>query len=215
MANRPVFEVMEQAPFVRRVDIDFKFYSGFSIQQKQRCIRSLHDSYTKQTGNDRILEISSKSETPAGVALSAFNLSLTDGDENSKTVESLFQGSKVFEQGGPYTDIYNMTSVEAHKDIRIRESGKITAFRYYGEDFPTMPMTFFFDWLYVNVLHKNITLAEKVMKYTAFTDIEFNPQRQINCQAEAAAIFAGLKRSGMLEEALKDKDKFKQIVFDV
>ena len=146
MANRPVFEVMEQAPFFRRVNIDFTFYNGFSFQQKQRCIRSLHRSYREVTGNDRILEVG-----------------------------SLFQWSE--------------------------------------ENSPINPPTYFFDWLYVNTLHQNPELAEEVVKYKAFTDIEFNPARQINCQAEAAAIYVGLRNSGKLEEALKDKDAFRRVVF--
>ena len=90
MANRPVFEVMEQAPFFRRINIDFTFYNGFSFQQKQRCIRSLHGSYREVTGNDMVLEVSGKSENPLGIALCAFNLSMIDEQGNRLTVESLF-----------------------------------------------------------------------------------------------------------------------------
>ena len=217
MANRPVFEVMEQAPFFRRVNIDFTFYNGFSFQQKLRCIRSLHGSYREATGNDMILEVSSKSEDPLGIALSAFNLSIVDEQENRMSVESLFQGSKVFRLGqevlGPYTDIYTMPSPEAHKDERLRGPGRIKCFRYFDQEFPINPPTYFFDWLYVNTLHQNPELAEEVVKYKAFTDIEFNPARQINCQAEAASIYVGLKNSGKLEEALRDKDAFRKVVF--
>ena len=217
MANRPVFEVMEQAPFFRRVNIDFTFYNGFSFQQKLRCIRSLHGSYREATGNDKILEVSSKSGNPLGIDLSAFNLSLVDEQGNRMSVESLFQGSKVFRLGqevlGPYTDIYTMPSPEAHKDERLRGPGRIKCFRYFDQEFPINPPTYFFDWLYVNTLHQNPELAEEVVMYKAFTDIEFNPARQINCQAEAAAIYVGLKNSGKLEEALKDKTAFRRVVF--
>ena len=176
MANRPVFEVMEQAPFFRRINIDFTFYNGFSFQQKQRCIRSLHGSYREVTGNDEILEVSSESDDPLGIALSAFNLSVGDDQGNRLTVESLFQR--------------------------------------YKDNHPINPPTYFFDWLYVNTLHQNPELAEGVIRYKAFTDIEFNPARQINCQAEAAAIYVGLKNSGKLEEALEDKDTFRRVVFE-
>ncbi len=217
MANRPVFEVMEQAPFFRRVNIDFTFYNGFSFQQKLRCIRSLHGSYREATGNDKILEVSSKSGNPLGIDLSAFNLSLVDEQGKRMSVESLFQGSKVFRLGqevlGPYTDIYTMPSPEAHKDERLRGPGRIKCFRFFDQEFPINPPTYFFDWLYVNTLHQNPELAEEVVKYKAFTDIEFNPARQINCQAEAAAIYVGLKNSGKLEEALKDKGAFRKVVF--
>ena len=218
MANRPVFEAVEQAPLFRRMNVEFTFYNGFSFQQKQRCIRSLHGSYREVTGNDKILEVSSKSDNSLGIALSAFNLSMVDEQGNRMSVEALFQGSKVFQLGqevlGPYTDIYTLPSLEAHKDERLRGPGKIKCFRYFDQEFPINPPTYFFDWLYVNVLHQNPDLAEELVKYKAFTDIEFNPARQINCQAEAAAIYVGLKISGKLEEALKDKDTFRRVVFE-
>jgi len=217
MAYRPVFEAVEQAPYFKKLDIEFTFYIGVSLQQKQKCIRSLHENYKEVTGNDRALEISSKSENPLGTALSAFNLSIVDGHGGQMTVESLFQGSKVFRNGqetlGPYTDLYTMSSLEAHKDQRLRGPGKIHGFQYFGLDFPINPPTYFFDWLYINALHQNPELAKEVISYNAFTDFEFNPLGQINCQAEAAAVYVGLKNSGNLEEALKDKDAFRRIVF--
>ena len=52
-----------------------------------------------------------------------------------------------------------------------------------------------------------------VLCYDAFTDIEFNPQKSINCQAEAVAIYVSLHRQGLLNEALKGKDEFLEIVY--
>ena len=54
---------------------------------------------------------------------------------------------------------------------------------------------------------------EHMLGYDAFTDIEFNPQKSINCQAEAAAVYVSLRKQGLLEEALKNKDSFKEIVY--
>lgn len=67
--------------------------------------------------------------------------------------------------------------------------------------------------MYINTLHLNKELAEKIMEYDAFTDIAFNPQKSINCQAEAAAIYVSIKKQGLLEEALKDKENFRKIVY--
>ena len=50
------------------------------------------------------------------------------------------------------------------------------------------------------------------MEYDCFTDIEFNPQRSINCQAKAAAIFTGLAKAGVLKEALNDRNLFLKLV---
>lgn len=53
------------------------------------------------------------------------------------------------------------------------------------------------------------------MDFDAFTDIEFNPQKSLNCQAEAVALFVALKKNNLLEKALKDKNSFRQIVYFV
>ena len=75
--------------------------------------------------------------------------------------------------------------------------------------------TFFYDWLYIHTLvqEENAALAEGILAYDAFTDIEFNPKRSINCQAEAAAIFVSLSRQGLLRDALESEDGFREIVF--
>ena len=65
---------------------------------------------------------------------------------------------------------------------------------------PLIPRTAFYDWLYINALMENADLAEQVMEYDAFTDIEFNPNKSINCQARAAALFVAMKKLGRLEE---------------
>ena len=51
------------------------------------------------------------------------------------------------------------------------------------------------------------------MEYDAFTDIAFNPQKSINCQAEAAAVYVSLKRQGLLEAALNNRADFLKIVY--
>jgi hypothetical protein len=44
--------------------------------------------------------------------------------------------------------------------------------------------------------------------YAGFTDIEFNPQRSINCQARSAALFLSLMKRGDLESALHTPTAF-------
>ena len=56
-------------------------------------------------------------------------------------------------------------------------------------------------------------LAEQILEYDAFTDIVFNPKRSINCQAEAAAIYVSLQKQNLLDEALKNKESFLDIVY--
>ena len=132
------------------------------------------------------MEISTKSETEEGISGSAFNLKLFLKEKNY-TLESLFQGSKVFKKGGPYTNLYNAKSIDAKKDERIKNSGQLVGFSFFDEKFN---LNFdFYSWLYFIGLTQNMKLSKKFINYEAFTDIEFNPEKSYNCQAYSAALF--------------------------
>ena len=191
--------------------IEFTWYPGMSKSQKQKSIRSLHDAAKKTRDVENILEISSKSENEIGVKLSAFNLLLKAPSGNKASIEVLFQGSKVFSRGGPYTDIYKKTSREAKKDERLKESGDLLAFQYKDFRWPLNPQTVFYDWLYLSALQENTDLANELLKYDGFTDIEFNPNKSINCQAGAAALYKALVRKELLELALSSPKEFIRI----
>ena len=213
MAVRPIFVVSLDNDYSKRENIEFEFFSGFSDKQKVRSITSLHQEYLKKNIGKKILEISSKSQEELGVKLSAFNLMIKTKNGKEFSVESAFQASKVFEKGGPYKDLLNQPSIKAKKDERLRNSGQIIAFQIGGKTFETEPKTYFYNWLYINALHLHGELTEQLIEYDAFTDIAFNPQKSINCQAEAAAIYVSLAKQGLLCEALKDKNSFKEIVY--
>lgn len=213
MANRPVFVVTLDNKFCIRENTDFEFFSGFSDKQKKRCICSLHKEYLKANNGKKVLEISSKSEDKLGVDLSAFNLMFKTKSGKEVSVESAFQAGKVFENGGPYTDLLDVSSKAAKKDERLKNSGRIISFCFDGIEFETEPKTYFYNWLYINALHLHDNYTEQLLGYDAFTDIEFNPQKSINCQAEAAAVYVSLRKQGLLNEALKDKNSFKEIVY--
>lgn len=213
MAVRPVFVVSLDNKYCIRDNIEFEFFNGFSDKQKQRCIKSLHQAFALKSKDKSILEISSKSEDELGIRLSAFNLMIKTNSGKEFSVESAFQASKVFEKGGPYKDLLDVPSRIAKKDERLKNSGKIIAFNINKQIFNTEPKTYFYNWLYINTLHLHSDLAEQVIEYEAFTDIAFNPQKSINCQAEAAAIYVSLEKQGLLNEALKNKETFLDIVY--
>lgn len=213
MAKRHVYRVSNKINnYVEEVDVEFTWYPGFAISQKQRSIRDLHEKYLDLYSNDKILEISSKSENEIGVKLSAFNLMITSNDNRVFSVESAFQSSKKFELGGPYLDILDKTSREAKKDERLKKSGNLIAFQFYGKEWPLEPKTIFYDWLYVRAVYKNKELSEEIVKFDAFTDIEFNPEKSINCQARSAALFVCLHRRGLLDLAMKSIDEYTNII---
>ena len=212
MAKRPVFIPRTNGPIlVVAMPIEFVWYPGMSKSQKQKSIRSLHDAAKQARGIERILEISSKSEEELGVRLSAFNLMLRTAGGLSASIEVLFQGSKVFSKGGPFTDIYRKTSREAKKDERLRESGHLIAFRYDSRDWPLSPQTAFYDWLYLSALRQNPRLSEKLLEYDGFSDIEFNPEKSINCQAASAALYKSLVDRELIDVALASPDEFVKI----
>ena len=214
MATRPVFRSTSTTsiPFSETVEVDFEFFSGFSLAQKQRSIASLHAAYALDFPGDRVLEVSSRSTEPLGVAMSAFNL-MIETSKRAFSVECAFQGSKVFELGGPYSDLLDSDSHAAKKDERLRTSGRVVGFRFHGVDYPTEPKDLFYNWIYANALVRQGNLLAQACAYDAFTDIEFNPAKSINCQARAAAIAVGLSRAGKLEEALASVSAFEGLVY--
>ena len=212
MAKRFVYQSLIEAPFAEDVPVEFAYFNGFSLAQKQRSIDSLHASFLEMRPQARILEVSSKGREPLGVALSAFNLMIVTS-RRQFSVECAFQGSKVFERGGPYVDLLDVDSRSAKKDPRIRESGNVVGFRFHGTDYPTEPKDLFYNWLYVNALNQHDDMFEAACAYDAFTDIEFNPAKSINCQARALAIAVGLRRAGQLDCALESVDGFCRMVY--
>lgn len=207
MAVRPLFlPDPHQRPFVITKEIDFEWYPGFAVSQAQKSIRSLHNSAATQ-GISPVLEISSKSTEPLGIALSAFNLRFEIAPGKVLSVESAFQGSKVFDSGGPFTDLYEKSSREAKTDQRLQASGKLMAFDVMGELFPLQPTTAFYDWLYIRALFANQNLASQLSSYKGFSDIAFNPERSMNCQARSAALFVGLSRKPNIDMNLVVSDK--------
>lgn len=216
MATRPIYLPEKNGRLgVSEINVEFHWFPGMSKSQKQKSIISLHDA-AKERNISPVLEISSKSEQELGVRLSAFNLLITTKKHKRKfSVESAFQSSKVFQRGGPYIDLLDKTSRDAKKDIRLKESGNLLKFIFFNNEFPLKPRTLFYDWLYINALSQNKDIAEQILKYSGFTDIEFNPKKSINCQAYSAALYVSLSYSSLLEEALESTYSFKEILSDV
>ena len=87
------------------------------------------------------------------------------------------------------------------------------AFELAGERYPLEPKDAFYNFVWISALRQHGDLAEAVSAYDAFTDIELNPQRSINCQAIAAALYVGLVRSDRLQEALRGFGSFVKVAY--
>lgn len=178
-----------------------------------------------------ILEVSTAShDYEVGQALSAMNLIYTDPDTlESYPLENWFQSSKVFikdgKERGPYRDLLNVRLAKRyfnpHPDKKTIEqfegdplfemiqneiSGStMSCFRLSGEDYPLLPRSAFYDYLYVSALcqPQNRKLAESLMSFRVFTDIMFNPgtgkTKRFNTQARSCAIFVALSKRGTLD----------------
>jgi hypothetical protein len=212
MANRPVFlPSRSSTSFVREIPVEFKWSAGLAVSQKQKSIASLHEAACKTLAIQKVLEISSKSADLLGVQLSAFNLALPRNGR-SVSVEVIFQAGKKFANGGPFLDLLDGTSREAKKDLRLKNSGRLVEFMLSGESWPLMPQTAFYDWIYLQALVCNPTLAEQLLSYEAFTDIEFNPENSINCQARSAALYVSLERAGLIKSVLASKAFYLEVL---
>ncbi len=217
MAERPVYIPSERGEkFVTTKLVDFTWFPGMSKIQKQKSIRSLHEKIRQLPGIDKVLEISSKSEDELGIRVSAFNLMIVTKKRNMRfSVESAYQASKVFERGGPYIDLLTKSSREAKKDVRLKNSGRLLKFVFFGQEWKLEPKTAFYDWVYLHALDENEDLSLQICKYSAFTDIEFNPKQSINCQAHSAALHVALSKRGLLRDALSAQVSFLSVIKDV
>lgn len=207
MANRPVFTALgDPSHLVKEILIEFSWNPGFAPIQKKKNIAAMHEA-AKRKGLEPLLEVSTKSEEKLGQRLSAFNLKIqTDIGEIS--IESAYQGSKVFKGGGPYTDIYGKDSRSAKKDERLQSSGPLMGFNFFGQQWPLIPKTAFYDWLYLSALAPHQEYLKRLFEYKGFTDIEFNPEKSINCQARTCALLVSLLKLDALNEALRSQSDF-------
>ncbi|MDE5748520.1 MAG: hypothetical protein K2I21_13220, partial [Acetatifactor sp.] len=151
MAKRPAFFI-HQGKVVSDI-YPFEWYSGFAVSQKQKSIKSLHNAIIETDANAKPLEVSTKSRETIGIKLSAFNLKI-----NNHTLENIFQSAKVFENGGPYLDLLDMSPKEAKHDERLHKSGNLKAFHYQNEYFPLIPQTVFYDFIYITAVKESFTI---------------------------------------------------------
>jgi len=94
----------------------------------------------------------------------------------------------------------------------LRDSGRIVAFQFDGTRFPTEPRTAFYDWLYINSIYPHREWLTRLNRYAGFTDIEFNPERSVNCQARSCALFVSMMAKGLLDDAVQSPEAFMGIL---
>lgn len=209
MTTRPVFYVDEQGIYREKL-VEFEWEKGMDSDVWKRRAIELVYQFSKIYPQYRVLEISTKSWNSLGKACSALLLK----DINGVTVESQYQGSKVYSDGGPYTDLYSGSSLDAKRDQRLKDRGKPIKFNHYGIDYDLSPYTSFYNWIYLNSLIIHQDLCDGLMEYDGFTDIHHNSNLgKRNTQASSCAVYVALRRAGLLEQAMKSFEDFKAIVY--
>jgi hypothetical protein len=208
MAERPIFVPAPDSPeLVKEVFFPIKWHSGFAPIQKEKNISELHNA-AALSGFSPLLEVSTKSDKKRGQHLSAFYIKISSRLHGDIPLECAFQGSKVFQRGGPFVELYKYEPKEAKRDKRLQESGALTGFQFDGFLWPLEPTTAFYDWLYITFVYQHREWATKLYSYAGFTDVEFNPYRSINCQARSCALFLSLMKKDLLEQAVESPSRF-------
>ncbi len=209
MAKKIVFETKLTKPYFKKVFVEASFPKGW-IRTPIKGVEAVNEAYKYLNDVDKDpFEVSSASKSELGRKLSAFNLK----DSKGRLLECVFQSSKKFEKGGPYLDLLEASPSQAKKDPRLKGSGNLVAFVLDKKEYPLIPRTAFYDYIYISALMVNKELWEEIDNYDTFSDVWFNPDKSSNCQAEALAMFKGLKDSGNLDKAMASFEDFINEVF--
>lgn len=207
MAIRKIFIPSAKGKkYVKEYEVEFPWDFGNSIKNTEESIRRMHAEAERRYGLKNLFEVSGASIMPLGRLLSAFQLPISVGDIRT-TVECAYQGSKVFENGGPYQDLYRIQSRRAKKDPRLKDSGELIGFQLGEEKFPSEPKEAFYNMIYISALQKFLDISNisnrrfKNHFYNSggFTDIYFNPNKSINCQARSVALFIALHKRNLID----------------
>lgn len=199
---RPIFIPYENPPYALRVDVPYE-QNGNIIE----AVEQWHEN--AQLG--KILECSSINPETLGRRLSAFNLDFAWLGKRV-TVECAYQGSKVWENHGPFQDLYHVDSRTAKKDKRLKTRLPFVGYQFGTEKFPKDPRFAFFNWLYLSVLLRSNIHIEQLLKYDAFSDV-FIGKGIGNCQGRAAAAAVGLHRAGLYNRSmLADHGQFFEVM---
>lgn len=126
-------------------------------------------------------------------------------------MENVFQSSKVYQDGGPYLDMLSLPPKDAKRDKRHENSGKLIGFSYAGERWERNPKTSFYDYLYLLAARNSLDgeTLQNIREYDWFTDIEFNPNKSINCQARSAVLLKYVVENEQWD-VLDNKDRWLQ-----
>ena len=219
MANRPIFIPDPDDTLVTEQNIEFEWFPGQSTARKQLTIDSLHNA-ASQLRKCTVLEVSTKSSNPLGIALSAFRLTIRSGSDDAPLLlEAAYQGSKILSETGHLTHLYQYQSGRDIKNyVNSKSHEQLIGFQFEDHRWPLAPATAFYDWLYVTAVHQTFInepeAHDRLCDFDAFSDIEYNPRRKINSQARACALYVALSANHLLQQAIETPQSFLRTLQD-
>ena len=102
MAVRKIYLSLPEYPYVKEVSVTFPWSNGSKHQNVQAVLDTFHDVYPEVPA----LEVSLASAQPEGIHAAAMKLPLhLEALGQDVPVGIVYEAAKVFETGGPYTDL--------------------------------------------------------------------------------------------------------------
>lgn len=191
---------------------NFEWFMGLALSQLRKSIRSLHDEIRK-SGIQKVLEVSRKSEDPIGNKLSAFNL-MVEVNGIKSSVESLYHGSKVFNENIKFEECNDMKPGDSRKYIHElikKDSLILTGFEFNGLLFTLSTKSMCYDYIYILGLVQNKEVGDQLIKYDCFTDIVFNQNKSVACQARTCAMYKYLRENNLIDKYLNNPFEFEYL----
>ena len=183
MARRMVFFVKDGK--VERKKIKFKGIPGKSEDVLNNNVKRLHSKLTQ-----RALEVSRYSQDPLGIKMDRRALYIQPNYAGGIYLESFYQGSKIFENGGPHRHWVFLSPIDVLDDKRLENSGQIVRYWSLFEHEYWYESEHYFDYHYIKACVRSLSKydLEELLKYEVFTDIEYNPNKEDITPAIAAAL---------------------------
>lgn len=211
--TRPVFVAKTEYPFFKISMVTFDAVSGKSKNVKIENAKLMHDAFYYLYGY-RPMEISSIQRP----GFDSFTLKKNmPSKAKSISIECIYHASKFWDErhigrnisSGCYDFLLDASPKKVRSFKELSSSGNIQKFLLDGVDyiFPANPNKLFFIFLYVNAILENECLKETLLEFSAFTNINSNSNFEDICDAQAAAIFVGMYKSGKIELA-QNPEKF-------
>lgn len=187
---------------IQKGEIEFQWEPGMALSQRKKSGANMCMQIEYHAGL-RTLDISRASQSDLGVKLSAFNLMYTGevlGDAyKMKTVECIYQGSKVFKNKGSMKYLYNVTSMEAKQVIKkIHDVDVLVGFEFDNRIRVEEATSVFYDYLYVTALFENYHSKLDLSMYDAYADVMLG-KGIVACQARAVCIYKLLQQTNKLD----------------